>query len=50
MIEITWGLQLIYSLGLFSPIIFIAGYAKGHKDGYKEGKWHGQHQQMKASR
>jgi hypothetical protein len=42
MIEITWGLQLIYSLGLFSPIVFIAGYARGHKDGYKEGKWAGQ--------
>ena len=42
MIEITWGLQLIYALGLFSPIVFIAGYAKGYKDGYKEGKWAGQ--------
>jgi hypothetical protein len=50
MIEITRGLQLIYLLGLLSPIVFIAGYSKGHKDGFKEGRWNGQHLAEKAKR
>jgi hypothetical protein len=50
MIEITWGLQLIYWLGLMSPILFIAGWAKGYKDGHKEGKWSGRYEAQKSLR
>ena len=50
MIEITWGLQLVYALGLFSPILFIAGWAKGYKDGRKEGQLVGRHQAEKSLR
>jgi hypothetical protein len=50
MIEVTGMLQIIYFLGLMSPVIFMIGWSKGYKDGHKEGRFNGRYQLEKTLR
>ena len=50
MIEVTLWLQILYFLGLMSPVIFMIGWSKGYKEGHKEGRWNGRHNLEKSLR
>lgn len=50
MIKVTGMLQIIYFLGLMSPVIFMIGWSKGYKDGHKEGRFNGRYQLEKTLR
>jgi hypothetical protein len=50
MIDVTLWLQILYFLGLMSPVIFMIGWSKGYKEGHKEGRWNGRHNLKKSLR